>query len=132
MPYYSSLTLDSLATAVILVDSALHVVYLNQAAESLFEVSGKNLLGNSLNVIFTDTGQLASAMQQAVENNVSYIEHELMLVTHLHNKLQLRCAVTPLHGNQLLLEFHPMELAAQAGARRADAGSDTGQSFIAA
>jgi two-component system nitrogen regulation sensor histidine kinase GlnL len=109
MPDYAHLTPDSLATAIILVDGALHVVYLNQAAESLFEVSGKNLLGNSLQTVFTDSGQLAGAMQRAVENNVSYIEHELVLITHAHNKLQLRCVVTPLLGSQLLLEFHPMD-----------------------
>ena len=109
MPDYAYLTPDSLATAIILVDGALHVVYLNQAAENLFEVSGNNLLGNSLQMVFTDSGQLAGAMQRAVENNVSYIEHELVLITHAHNKLQLRCAVTPLPGSQLVLEFHLMD-----------------------
>lgn len=109
MPDFSYLTLDSLSTAVILVDGVLHVIYLNPAAENLFEVSGKNLLENSLQLVFTDTGQLANAMQRALHDNASYIEHELVLTTHAHNKLQLRCTVTPLPGNRLLLEFHPMD-----------------------
>lgn len=109
MPDFSPLTLDYLATAVILVDDASCVDYLNPAAENLFEVSGKNLFGNPLQAVFTDNGQLDSAMQRARYNNASYIEHDLMLVTHLHNKLHVRCTVTPLQIGRLLLEFHPMD-----------------------
>lgn len=104
-----NLTLDYLATAVILMDAQSRVNYLNPAAENLFEVSGKNLIGNTLQQIFSDTGQIISAIQRAIENNVSYIEHDLMLTTHAHNKFHVRCTVTPLQGGQLLLEFHPMD-----------------------
>ena len=109
MPDFSYLTLDHLATAVILLDDESRVIYLNPAAENLFEVSGKNLLGHALLMVFNDTGQLASAMQRALENNASYIEHDLMLVTHVHNKLHVRCTVTPVPIGKLLLEFHPMD-----------------------
>jgi two-component system, NtrC family, nitrogen regulation sensor histidine kinase GlnL len=108
MPDFPDLTLDYLSTAVILMDGESRVIYLNPAAENLFEVSGKNLLGNSLQMVFSETGQLARAMQRAADNNVSYIEHDLMLVTHAHNKLHVRCTVTPVPG-KLLLEFHPMD-----------------------
>ncbi len=103
------LTPDHLATAVILLDDGLRVAYLNPAAENLFEVSGKNLLGNPLQLVFTENGQLASAMQRTLENGASYIEHDLMLVTHAHSKLHVRCTVTPLPSSRLLLEFHPMD-----------------------
>ena len=111
MPDFSHLTLDYLTTAVILVDETLHVVYLNPAAENLFEVSGKNLLNNPLQMIFTDTGQLANAMQRALASNASYIEHDLMLMTHAHNKLHVRGTVTPVRFDKpcLVLEFHPMD-----------------------
>jgi two-component system nitrogen regulation sensor histidine kinase GlnL len=111
MPDFSHLTLDYLATAVILVDDESRVIYLNPAAENLFEVSGKNLITNPLQMVFTDTGQLANAMQRALHNNASYIEHDLMLVTHAHNKLHVRCTVTPVRFDKpcLVLEFHPMD-----------------------
>lgn len=111
MPDFSSLTLEYLATAVILLDDEARVVYLNPAAEHLFDVSGKNLLGHLVQEVFTHTDQLASAMQQALENNASYIEHDLMLGTQAHAKLHLRCAATPWQLDQryLLLEFHPMD-----------------------
>jgi two-component system nitrogen regulation sensor histidine kinase GlnL len=74
-------------------------------------VSGKNLITNPLQLIFTDTGQLANAMQRALHNNASYIEHDLMLMTHAHNKLHVRCTVTPVQFDKpcLVLEFHPMD-----------------------
>jgi two-component system, NtrC family, nitrogen regulation sensor histidine kinase GlnL len=111
MPDFSFLTLEYLATAVILLDDESRIVYLNPAAENLFDVSGKNLMGHPVQQAFTHTEQLASAMQQAALNNASYIEHDLTLGTHAHGKLQLRCAATPLQFNKryLLLEFHAMD-----------------------
>jgi two-component system, NtrC family, nitrogen regulation sensor histidine kinase GlnL len=124
MPDLPYLTLEYLATAVILLDDESCIAYINPAAENLFDVSDKNLHGLPLQQVFTHTEQLASAMQQAVHNNASYIEHDLTLGTHAHGKLHLRCAATPLqftngHGNEslrefhysryLLLEFHPMD-----------------------
>ena len=111
MPDFSHLTLDYLTTAVILVDETLHVIYLNPAAENLFEVSGKNLLNNPLQMIFTDTGQLANAMQRSLASSASYIEHDLMLMTHAHSKLHVRDTVTPVRFDKpcLVLEFHPMD-----------------------
>ena len=111
MPDFPTLTLEHLATAVILLDDEARVVYLNPAAEHLFDVSGKNLLGQPVQQAFTDTGQLTHAMQHAIRDNASYIEHDLMLGTYAHGKLHLRCAVTPvqLDKQYLLLEFHPMD-----------------------
>jgi len=111
MPDLPYLTLEYLATAVILLDDESRIAYLNPAAENLFDVSGKNLLGHPLQQVFTHTEQLASAMQQAIQNNASYIEHDLTLGTHGHGKLQLRCAATPLQLSKryLLLEFHAID-----------------------
>ena len=104
-------TLEHLATAIILLDEQSNVVYLNPAAENLFALSSKNLIGHPVQHAFTHTGQLAAAMQQALNNNASYIEHDLALGTHTHGKLHLRCAATPLQLERryLLLEFHPMD-----------------------
>ncbi len=111
MPDFPILTLEYLATAVILLDGEARVVYLNPAAEHLFDVRGRNLLGHPVQQAFTHTEQLDSAMQQALGNNASYIEHDLMVGTQSHGKLHLRCAATPLQLDQryLLLEFHPMD-----------------------
>jgi len=111
MPDLPYLTLEHLATAVILLDDESRVAYLNPAAEHLFDVSGKNLRGLPMQQVFTHTEQLASAIQQAVQNDASFIEHDLTLGTHAHGRLHLRCAATPLQlaRRYLLLEFHPMD-----------------------
>ncbi|HEX5338723.1 MAG TPA: nitrogen regulation protein NR(II) [Gallionella sp.] len=111
MPDFQLLTLEYLSTAVILLDEEARIAYLNPASEHLFDVSGKNLLGHPVQQVFTHTEQLSSAIQQAVHNNASYIEHDLTLGTHAHGKLHLRCTATPLQFEKryLLLEFHPMD-----------------------
>jgi two-component system nitrogen regulation sensor histidine kinase GlnL len=111
MPDFPYPTLEHLATAVILLDDESRIAYLNPAAENLFDLSNKNLMGHPVQQVFTHTEQLASAMKQAVFNNATYIEHDLKLGTPAHGKMHLRCAVTPLQFSKrlLLLEFHPMD-----------------------
>jgi two-component system nitrogen regulation sensor histidine kinase GlnL len=91
-----------------LLDVDLRIIYLNPAAESVFEIGSKNLHGLTVQQVFIHTDQLANAMQQAVQSRASYIEHDMILGTHAHGKLHLRCAATPLHLPQpgLMLEFH--------------------------
>ena len=104
-------SLEHLSTAVILLDSQSRVAYINPAAENLFALSSKSLIGHPLQHALTHTEQLASAMQQALTNNASYIEHSLTLGTYAHTKLQLRCTATPLQLDKhyLLLEFNPID-----------------------
>lgn len=104
-------TLEHLATAVILLDGHSRIAYLNPAAENLFALSNKNLIGHPVQHAFTHTEQLATAMLHALNNNASYIEHDLTLGTHAHGRLHLRCTATPLQLDKhyLLLEFHPMD-----------------------
>jgi two-component system nitrogen regulation sensor histidine kinase GlnL len=111
MSDFSHLTLEYLATVVILLDEESRVCYMNPAAEQLFDLNGKNLQGFPVQQVFTHSEQLAIAMQHALHNNASFIEHDLTLGTFAHGKLHLRCAATPLQLNKryLLLEFHPID-----------------------
>ena len=99
MTDFTHLALEHLATAVIMLDGESRISYLNPAAENLFDVSGKNLLGQPMQQIFADTAQLINAMQHAVRDNTCYIEHDLTLGTHTHTRLHLRCAVTPVRSD---------------------------------
>ena len=111
MPDLPYLTLEHLSTAVILLDEESRIAYINPAAENLFELSRKNLVGHPVQHAFIHTEQLTSAIQQALHNNANYIEHNLTLGTHAHVKLQLRCAATPvqLDKHYLLLEFNAID-----------------------
>ena len=111
MPDIPFLSIEHLATAVILLDDESRMVYINPAAENLFDLNDKLLHGLPLQQVFTHTEQLTNAIQQAVHNNATYIEHDLMLGTNGHGKLHLHCAASPvqLDRKYLLLEFHAMD-----------------------
>ena len=106
--------LDLLATAVVLVDAGLAVRYMNPAAENLFEMSSKNVTGQLLDSLFTDTAVLRAAIEYARANNCSYTEHDLELGATGRARLHLSVTVTPveLAGDApegLLLEFRHIE-----------------------
>ncbi|MEK7811765.1 MAG: nitrogen regulation protein NR(II) [Pseudomonadota bacterium] len=112
MPTAQLPTLEHITTAIILLDGESRIAYLNPAAEHLFAVSNSNLLGHALLHAFSNTEQLWSAIQSALVNHGSHIEHDMMLGTHtLPGKLHLSCTVTPINLDQfaLLLEFHTID-----------------------
>lgn len=111
MTHFSYLTLEHLATAIIVLDEQVRIAYLNPAAENLFEASGKNLYGLPLPQVFSDTDRLICAIQQSLQNNASYIEHELTLGLPSRNRAHVRGTVTPIQLAKrfLLLEFHPID-----------------------
>jgi len=104
--------LDLLATAVVLVDAGLAVRYMNPAAENLFEISSRNVAGQPLNDLFTDTGVLMAAIGHARATSGGYTEHDLELGVNGRGRLHLSCTVTPIEvttgdadRRELLLEF---------------------------
>lgn len=108
--------LDLLPTAVVVVDGALTVRYLNPAAENLFEMSSRSVSGQSLDKLIHDIARLQPAISYARGNNCSYTEHELELGVNGRARSYLSCTVTPveLSGGQapedsLLLEFRHVE-----------------------
>jgi two-component system nitrogen regulation sensor histidine kinase GlnL len=108
--------LDLLATAVVLVDAGLSVHYMNPAAENLFETSSKNVTGQVLDSVFTDTAVLLAAIEYARANNCSYTEHDLELSVSGRARLHLSCTVTPaelsggeFRGDELLIEFRHID-----------------------
>jgi two-component system nitrogen regulation sensor histidine kinase GlnL len=103
--------LELLATAVLLLDPALIVVYANPAAENLLEVSKKQLLGQRVGAVFVDATLLVAAIGKAVGGGASYTEQELELAVIGKVKLHLTCTVSPVevNGAALLLEFRHID-----------------------
>jgi two-component system nitrogen regulation sensor histidine kinase GlnL len=87
--------LDLLATAVMLVDEAGYVRYINPAAENLFGLSNRNAEGAHLETVFKESFVLTAAMGYAHEHNCSYSEHGLTLSTNGHPVVHMSCTVTP-------------------------------------
>ncbi len=108
--------LDLLATAVMLVDHESGVRYANPAAENLFEISSKNLVGHTVTEIFQGDPVLGAAIAYAHSNRCSYTEHGLRIGALGRSKLHLSCTVSPIEiegwvadWQGLLLEFRHIE-----------------------
>ncbi|MBY0579835.1 MAG: PAS domain-containing protein [Burkholderiales bacterium] len=103
--------LDLLATAVLLLDENLNVVYANLSAENLFELSQKHIVERPLPSLFSDMGELITAVSKSLLHNASYIEHDLVLVTSGGATLHLMGSVTPVEYEmaRILLEFQKID-----------------------
>ncbi|MGP1676013.1 MAG: nitrogen regulation protein NR(II) [Giesbergeria sp.] len=103
--------LDLLATPVILVDDELRVVHANPAAEDLFAFSLKNVAGQALAQLFTDTRELIASLNNVLGDNWSYTGRDLTLTRPGQASLHLNCLITPTETSaaQFLIEFRPME-----------------------
>ena len=102
---------DALATAVVLLDGAQVVRYINPAAENLLAISAKNIVGMSLERVFAEPGLLVAAVNYAVDNNCSHTQHELALSTAGRTRLEVSCTVTPVEiagVEGFLIELSPL------------------------
>ncbi len=112
MPYSAYSGLELLDSAVVVLDHELRIVYLNPAAESLFELAIRSTLGQTLEQAFPSGGKaLMRSASRAHRNNTSFTEHDLKLLTPSYNELHLICNATPLEtpNAALLIEFRPID-----------------------
>jgi two-component system nitrogen regulation sensor histidine kinase GlnL len=112
--------LDLLSSAVILLDDALVIQYVNPAAENLFAVSGRQLLKQPLAHLLGEPPGLLAALGNALGSNWSYTGQNLTVhparglpAGRLNGPeaLHLDCTVTPVEAGaiRLLLEFRPID-----------------------
>jgi two-component system, NtrC family, nitrogen regulation sensor histidine kinase GlnL len=103
--------LELLATAVILLSDELGICYANPAAENLFELSKRQLVGHSAGSVFGEAPALFQAVDKALASGASYTEQELELAVTGKLKLHLSCTVSVVDtlGATLLLEFRHID-----------------------
>jgi two-component system nitrogen regulation sensor histidine kinase GlnL len=106
--------LDHLASAVVLLDAAHQVCYANSAAENLLAVTGRSLLGRSLNQVMQYNATLQMALDNAIVNNWSYTGQNVEIRRDDHELLHLNCTVTPVHCDdapviRMLMELQPID-----------------------
>ena len=94
-----------------MLDSARRVTYANPAAENLFELAKKHLVGHRPDQIFADAQGLSAAIDKAVRGGATYTEQELELAVAGKSKLHLTCTVSPVDAREtaLLLEFRHID-----------------------
>jgi two-component system nitrogen regulation sensor histidine kinase GlnL len=103
--------LELLATAVLLLTDGLEISYANPAAENLFELSRRQLLGNSARALFGDAPGLIQAIDKALASGASYTEQELELGVNGKPRLHLSCTVSVIEAPDatLLLELRHID-----------------------
>ena len=101
--------LDLVSSSVILLDAGLLIRHVNPAAENLFAISQRQLLGQPLKRLLGESAELSAAIASALSNNWSYTSHNIAVMQPA--PLHLDCTVTPIDagGARLLLEFRPIE-----------------------
>jgi two-component system, NtrC family, nitrogen regulation sensor histidine kinase GlnL len=103
--------MDVLSTAALVVDGGRIVRYANPAAENLFAISAKNVVGTPLESLFNESQAVCAALDYASRHNCSYTQHELVLSLNGSGRLDLSCTVTPLEMPEIdgfLIEFNAL------------------------
>jgi len=107
--------LDGLTTAIITLDSALRVTYLNSATETLFSVSRRHVQGQALSVAVPHLLEQVPRLKRSIETGTGFIERELKLRRPGddtgHDFLTVDCTATPAQfsGPGLVLEILPLD-----------------------
>jgi two-component system nitrogen regulation sensor histidine kinase GlnL len=103
--------LDSLTTAVIVVDTDLRIDYLNPAAESMLETSLSRVHRVRLAGLLLETDQSLDTLQAAVETGQTYTRREAEFLLATGSRLTVDYSVTPYgtDGSRLLLEIQPRD-----------------------
>ncbi|MEP7330285.1 MAG: nitrogen regulation protein NR(II) [Betaproteobacteria bacterium] len=103
--------LDLLATAILMLRSDGRVIFVNSAAENLFELSRVKFLGHTPGELFGDCPGLEGAIAKAVISGASYTEQEIELGVTGRNRLHLTCTVSSIEAGDaaLLIEFRHID-----------------------
>ncbi|MGE5338376.1 MAG: nitrogen regulation protein NR(II) [Gemmatimonadota bacterium] len=103
--------LDLLSTAVLIFDDRARVVFANHAAEQLFEVSRKNLVGQAAARLFVDEAAVDRLLAQARANDLGQQRQLIELRRVQHDPLPVQATATALYAEDtpLLLELAEIE-----------------------
>ncbi len=105
--------LELLDSAVFVLDRALRIVYLNPAAEDVFELAARATLGQTPEQVFANGGgrTLMRSARQALDSHSSVTEHDLKLHGPQLNEWHLVCHATPIEaaGGAVLMALQPID-----------------------
>lgn len=101
---------DSLATAIVYMDSAQTIRYLNPAAESLLRISARQVANLSLSEMLPFSTGLAERINAVINSNESYREWEYLLAITPSKNIAVDYSVSLVNdGAGVLLELLPVD-----------------------
>lgn len=104
--------LDTLNTAVILLDENLCLLYINLAAETLLDISDRQAKHSFIGDLFLDAAADISGMQTALKNNRSITRRKAELHTFHNKAIAVDYTMSPFEENgeiQALIELNSLE-----------------------
>ena len=101
--------LEALNTAVLVLDHRLLLVYLNPAAENLFEISRRQITGQYWPDMIHAGGPLVDRLRKTLKTRHPFTERELELHTATGQRMTVDCIVTPSGKEDLLLEIKQVD-----------------------
>ena len=103
---------NSLNTALVMVDKALHIVFINHAGEALFETGTKQLIGHPLSDFFMPGVIDESRLRAALRKGEDFTENEVRLVFRENRCVLVDLTVSNLNtdeGPRLLFEVKKID-----------------------
>ena len=101
---------ENLGNGLLLFDRHLHLMYMNPAAEMLFEMSAKRAIGLSIEDLTPGTQKIIERIRESLVTGHPFSEHSVELHTSAFKKFIVDYDVSPiLDGaqNMVLIELHP-------------------------
>ncbi len=109
--FYKQL-LDNLSTAVLMLDARRCLVYLNPAAEMLFEVSAKRMKGESVSTLIREHEEFHEVLLEAKNSGHPFAKREAHLLVNGAKELAADYWVTPIMldgSDAVLVEIQPRD-----------------------
>ena len=104
--------LDYMATATIVLDRELKIIYLNNSAETLLAISGQRGAGLALMEVIRDAADMEGFLLDAIANNHPYTNRRTQLVLANGTDLTVDYTITPvaeMGAASLLIEMRPLD-----------------------
>ncbi|NOY61628.1 MAG: nitrogen regulation protein NR(II) [Gammaproteobacteria bacterium] len=105
--------IENLQSAVLLFDHALHLSYINPAAEMMFAVSAKQMAGGSMDDLLSGNDFFAATLARVLSERRPLTEREVQLTLPGLRNTTVDYSVTPLYGAhknlELLVEFQQLD-----------------------
>lgn len=102
--------LDSLNTAVIIVDEQLRLLHMNPAAEDLLAVSRSQVANSSFLSFFEENAGAIDALNQALKEQHQYTKRRAQWLLPSNQRVTVDYSVTPLAEHQgLAIEIQPLD-----------------------
>src|SRR5690242_13787723 len=105
--------LENQTTAVLWLDGALNLSYLNPAAETLLKLDAHQVLGGPIGACLPEAAEFAAALARAAATGETFTQRELKLPLGTQDSITVDCTATPVAEREgeapLLVELSPLD-----------------------